>query len=56
MRQWVDADRLLLVVERDDGTMTVALRPEVDAVWGPPIRLGLDATVEQWARHWEANP
>jgi hypothetical protein len=36
MRQWVDADRTVLVRQFDDGTIEVATRPEAGAVWGPP--------------------
>lgn len=37
MRLWINEDRTVLVREYDDGTMEVATRPEVDAIWGPPI-------------------
>ena len=55
-RQWIDADRLVLVVELDDGTLTVATRPEVDAVWGPPVRLELDIYAEAWRRRTRPEP
>lgn len=39
MRVWLSNDRLVLVTLFEDGTMTVAMRPSPDAIWGPPIRL-----------------
>lgn len=50
MRQWLNAERTVLVVEHDDRTLTVATRPEVDAVWGPPTPLELDIYLEAWQR------
>jgi hypothetical protein len=40
MRQWVNAERTVLVVE--NGTMTVATRPDSDATWGPPVTVRLE--------------
>jgi len=50
MRQWIDRDALVLVVEQDDGSMSVTTRPERDAVWGPPIAVAPDPTLEEWQR------
>jgi hypothetical protein len=37
MKLWVNPERTVLVTQWEDGTMTVALRPDPGAVWGPPI-------------------
>jgi hypothetical protein len=37
MRLWVNKARTVLVSEMDDGNLTVALRDEEGAIWGPPI-------------------
>lgn len=36
-RIWVSSDRCTLVTLYDDGTMTVATRPDAGAIWGPPV-------------------
>jgi DNA-binding XRE family transcriptional regulator len=37
MRLWVNKARTVLVSEHEDGNVTVALRDEEGAIWGPPI-------------------
>jgi hypothetical protein len=42
MEIWVSQDRCTLVhrhVEGEVVVMTVATRPDSDAVWGPPVKL-----------------
>lgn len=36
-RTLVSEDRCVLVSELDDGTATVAFRPDTAHVWGPPV-------------------
>ena len=41
--QWVNSDRTVLVTRYDSGLMTVALREDSGAVWGPPITVREEA-------------
>lgn len=38
-RLWVSEDRCTMIHMWDDGTVTVATRPDPSATWGPPIRM-----------------
>lgn len=40
-RTLLSEDRCVMVCELADGTVTVALRPEPEQVWGPPIKVGM---------------
>lgn len=53
MKQWLNPERTILVMQLDDGTITVAVRPDVDAVWGPPNRVEPDRTLDDWRRTFE---
>lgn len=34
---WVNPERTVLVSRHPDGSLSVALREDPDAIWGPPI-------------------
>lgn len=43
VQQWTNAERTLLVRTGGIGTLYVAVRPDTDAVWGPPVQVLLES-------------
>lgn len=39
MPSWANDEGTVLVTTYPDGRVTISLRPEPDAVWGPPVRV-----------------
>jgi hypothetical protein len=40
---WVNAERTVLVRWWLDNSMEVCTRPEPDAIWGPPVKVEMQA-------------
>jgi hypothetical protein len=41
---WVNEERTVLVRWWPNNSMEVATRPEPDAIWGPPIKVEMEAS------------